>query len=122
MTRYRALLFGEPLGPWQATHELAEQSAINAGQASRDPATGEVCLSTGAHIEGGDGHIDISLEEMRWADALQIIHEHRHLAVAYAEERLRMVPGDAKERWRWRDIARRIRIVFDAAARDGGKE
>ncbi len=117
MTRHRALLFGQPLAPWQATRELAEQSAIEAGEGSRDSA-GRVFLSPGVTFEHDDGEAPMTPDMERWAEALQVVKMEGDRAEAFVAERMRALADDAAGRARWRAIGRRVEQIRDAAKRD----
>lgn len=119
MTRFRALSFGQPLAPWQATKELAEQAAIEAEEASRDPQTGFVYLGIGVTIEkdGGDPP-EMTPDMALWAEALAILRKHLFGAEDYIEAKVATSAGDRKAEARWRLIGKRIAIVREAAAKD----
>jgi hypothetical protein len=117
MTRFRALLFGQPLAPWQATRELAEQAAIEAGEAAREP-DGRIYLSAGVEIEIDAGEPPALTPELeRWAEALQVIKMMGDGAEEFVAERMRALADDPAGRARWEIIGRRIALVREAAAR-----
>lgn len=116
--RFRALLFGQPLAPWQATKELAEQSAMEAGEASRDPHSGFAFLSPGVTIEKDDGEAPMTPDMERWAEALAIVKMHGARAMEEVEDRIRALAHDSDGQTRWRAIGGRVRQVLDAAEKD----
>lgn len=119
MTRFRALLFGEPIAPWQATKELAEQAAIEAGEASRDAQTGWIYLSPGVAIEEDAGEPPALTPDMeRWAEAFAVLRMHQSGAEAFIAERMEDLKHDAAGRARWRAIGKRLAMIRDAAEKD----
>ena len=123
MTRYRVLSFGDPLGSWQATEELAEQVAIEADQASRDPHTGFVYLGIGVTIEKDDGEKpEMSPDMALWAQALAILRLHMFGAEDYIEAKLVTASGDRETEAMWRLIGKRITMVREAAKKDKRSE
>ena len=118
MTRYRARAFGEPVAPWQATHELAAQSAIETDNAHREPRTGRVYLSPGVEIEQDDGEASMTPDIERWTEALAVVRQYRGRALAIADDRIVDLAGDIAGQARWRAIRSRIEQIMEAAARD----
>lgn len=120
MTRYRALLFGQPLGPWRATGGLAAEDAIAAGEASRDQFSGKTYPSPGVKIEKDDGEAPMTPDQERWAEALAVFSSHGNRSEAFIAERLAALADDPAGRTRWRLILDRVRQVQAAAARAAG--
>ncbi len=118
MTRYRARAFGQPLTPWQATYELAAQSAIEADSAHREPGSGRVYLSPGVEIETDDGEAPMTPDIERWAEALAVVRSKCERARSFADERIADLAGDPFGPARWRMIRSRIVQIMDAAATD----
>lgn len=77
--------------------------------------TGHIYLGAGTTIEEAEGEADVSLEMIRWGDALHVIRDHRDKAASHAKQKLDQAGMNAEQRWRWRDIGRRIKLVMDAA-------
>ncbi len=121
MTRYRALSFGQPLAPWQATYELAAQSAIETGGAHREPSSGRVYLSPGVEIEAADGEVLMTPEMDWWAEALYVVFLERENAVALVDERIEALADDRLAQARWRMIRSRIVQIMESAAKDAGQ-
>ncbi|WBO21993.1 hypothetical protein [Sphingomonas abietis] len=119
MPRFRALLFGNPLSPWQANRELATQSAVEADEGSRDPVTGLVYLSPGVAIVEDDGEAPAMTADMAcWAMALEIIQRHHAGARGNVETEIRRASQDPEAKARWLLIGKRIAAIMAAAAKD----
>lgn len=116
--RFRAHLFGEPLGPWLPTAELAKQSAIEEGEAHRDPGSGIVYLSPGVTIDRDDGEVPMPPHLEKWSTALSLIAEHHNRVEEYLGERIKAAGQDAEQRAKWRLIQKRVAEVMSAAAKD----
>ncbi len=117
MTRYRAVAFGKPLAPWQATHDLAVQSAVEANCARRDPDTGIAFLSPNVEIAEEEGDVPLTPEMALWAEALVLIRQHHVGAKAFATAQMERLYGDQPRRARWQMLRRRIVHIMDAAGR-----
>lgn len=50
-TRYRASMFGRPLGPWRDNKEAARQDAVAAGEGHQDSWSSVAYLSPWVRIE-----------------------------------------------------------------------
>lgn len=118
MTRFRALAFGKPLAAWQATPELAMQSAIEADNGHRDPSSGRVFLSPGVEIEDEEGEVQTTPDVERWAEALAIIRNHEDRARRFVNERIAAASDDYARVAHWRMIRSRIVQIMNAAAKD----
>ncbi len=120
IARYRALAFGKPVAPWQATYELAAQSAIKTDNAHREPRSGRVYLSPGVEIKEAAGDVPLTGDLALWAEALAILRTHMFGAEDYIEAQIVTAHDDRQAEARWRLIGKRIAMVRAAAGRDEG--
>jgi len=116
--RFRAHLFGKPLGPWLPTAELAKQSAIEEGEGHRDPGSGIVYLSPGVTIERDEGEEPMPPHLEKWAVALDMIAEHHNRVEEYIGHQISAAGEDAERRAKWRLIQKRVAELMSAAAKD----
>ncbi len=118
MPRFRALSFGQPLAPWQATRELAVQTAVETDSAHRDPHTGIAFLSPDVEIVEAEGDVELTPDMALWAEALAVLRTHLFGAEDYIEAQITTSAGDRDMEARWRLIGKRIALLREAAVKD----
>ena len=116
--RYRALSFGQPLAPGEATYEFAVQSAVGTVNAHREPGNGLACPSPGIEIEQDDGEVAITPDLGTWAEALAVIREYRERSLDFVDERISRLAGDAARWARWHSVRSRIIQIMEAVAKE----